>query len=74
MHGAWSLARESLRCALGANCSVRGALRADDAVQSVACDALMGVRAHFRGMGEALGAERGCWIGVGGAQGSGIRI
>jgi hypothetical protein len=74
MHGAWSLARGSLRCALGANCSVRGALGADAAVQGFAHGALRGVRAHWRGMGEALEAERGCWIGEGREQGSGIRF
>jgi hypothetical protein len=64
MHGAWSLARESLRCALGANCSVRGALGADAAVQGFERGALRGVRAHWRGMGGALGARRWCWIAV----------
>jgi hypothetical protein len=68
MHGAWSLARGSLRCALGVIGCVRGVLVADAAAQGVACDALRGLRAHWRGMGEALGAERGCWIGVGWAR------
>jgi hypothetical protein len=46
---------------------VHGALSTDDAVQGIALGALRGASAHWRGMDEALGAERGCWIGVGGA-------
>jgi hypothetical protein len=71
--GAWRLARGSLRCALGAICCKRGVPGADAVVQVDPRDALRCMHAHWRGVGEALGVERGCWIGVGGAKGGTVR-